>query len=57
MGQAERLYTHLPTWAQRLAVSGYGYYWRWLRFGSGYQAHLAGYLERESFTSQDWSAW
>jgi len=40
--------------AQHGIVSAYGAYWHLLRFGRGYKAHLAGYLERERFTEVQW---
>ena len=33
MGYSEKIYPLLPTWAQRTAVSAFGLYWHWLRFG------------------------
>jgi len=57
MGKLDNIYAKLPTFAQHFSVSAYGYYWRWLRFGPGYLQFLNGYLERESFKSQDWLHW
>ena len=36
MGRLDSAYARLPTWAQHLAVSAYGAYWRRLRFGRGF---------------------
>lgn len=57
MGRLDNIYAKLPTFAQHLSVSAYGYYWRWLRFGPGYSKLLNAYLERESFRIQDWEDW
>lgn len=57
MSLATDLYKHLPLWAQNRAVSAYGAYWKWLRFGPGYENYLRGYLERERFTPAEWTAW
>lgn len=57
MGKFDRFYAKLPVWAQHAAVSAYGYYWKWLRFGPGYRNFLAGYREREQFTSSEWDSW
>jgi phenylacetate-CoA ligase len=40
-----------------MAVSTYGVYWNWLRFGQGYERYLRGYLERELYTSENWKNW
>jgi phenylacetate-CoA ligase len=57
MGRLEKLYGGLPFWTQHTAVSLYGAYWRWLRFGPGYGQSLKGYLARERFTAGQWQAW
>lgn len=54
---ADGLYRSLPCWAQHCAISGYGVYWYWLRFGPGYSNALQKYLERERFTAEQWAAW
>jgi phenylacetate-CoA ligase len=51
------LYTRLPLWAQHGAVSSYGLYWRWLRFGPGYKRYLRDYQEREKYSFGDWDTW
>jgi phenylacetate-coenzyme A ligase PaaK-like adenylate-forming protein len=53
----DSLYTQLPLWAQHGAVTTYGLYWRWLRFGNGYEHYLRDYQEREKYSSQDWDLW
>ena len=57
MSILDSLYSKLPVHAQNLAISAYGLYWRWLRFGPGYQAALADYLTREKYSHQEWQAW
>jgi phenylacetate-CoA ligase len=44
-------------WAQHQAVTAYGLYRSWLRFGGGYPRYVEEYLEREHFSEQDWDAW
>jgi phenylacetate-CoA ligase len=51
------LYFRLPVWAQHSAVSSYGAYWYWLRFGPGYRQSLKGYLDREGYSAEHWRAW
>jgi len=57
MGRFDPLYARLPVWAQHGAVSAYGVYWHWLRFGPGYARYLKEYAERERFSCQEWQAW
>lgn len=57
MGKLDNLYAKLPVSAQHMAVSAYGFYWRWLRFGSGYRRSLSEFQKREHFTHQEWQAW
>ncbi|MGH9766393.1 MAG: phenylacetate--CoA ligase family protein, partial [Blastocatellia bacterium] len=57
MSKFDLLYNKLPVWAQHGAVSAYGLYWYWLRFGGGYQSALDGYLQRERLTEHEWRAW
>ncbi|MBW8012031.1 MAG: phenylacetate--CoA ligase family protein [Chloroflexi bacterium] len=51
------IYPKLPVFAQHVAISSFGIYWRWLRFGPGHAQFLRGFLERESFQSSDWENW
>jgi len=51
------IYQRLPLWAQHGAVSTYGAYWRWLRFGPGYGTYLREYLKRERFSEAEWRSW
>ncbi|MGH9934791.1 MAG: hypothetical protein ACREAM_01015, partial [Blastocatellia bacterium] len=57
MGKFDLLYHKLPVWAQHGAVSAYGLYWYWLRFGGRYQNALDGYLRRERLTADEWRSW
>ncbi len=57
MSVFDLVYAKLPVFAQNLAVSGYGIYWHWLRFGPGYSYFLRGYLDRESFQIGEWEHW
>src|SRR5258707_8456176 len=57
MSLATDSYRHLPVWAQHAAVTTYGLYWHWLRFGPGYGASVRAYRERERFTAEDWRRW
>ncbi len=57
MSLSERLYARLPTIGQHAAVSTYGVYWQWLRFGPGYDAARRAYLQREHFDTVQWRAW
>jgi phenylacetate-CoA ligase len=51
------IYKRLPVWAQHGSVSAYGLYWHWLRFGSGYNTALRGYLAREHSCVSEWREW
>ncbi len=57
MSKLERIYARLPVFGQNLAVSAYGVYWHWLRFGPGYRQHLAGWQAREAFGTEAWRDW
>lgn len=57
MGRLDTVYTRLSIWAQHVAVSSYGVYWRWLRFSPGYGRYVREYTERESFIAEEWQAW
>ncbi|HWR50088.1 MAG TPA: hypothetical protein VN428_03220 [Bryobacteraceae bacterium] len=57
MGRFDPIYARLPVAAQHAAVTAYGAYWHWLRFGPGYRRHVRGYVERESWDAgrmRDW---
>ena len=51
------IYQRLPLWAQHGAVSTYGAYWRWLRFGPGFDGYLNEYLKRDRFSVSEWRSW
>ncbi len=57
MTLSDSIYSRLPVFAQNLAVSTYGVYWRWLRFGGDYQKYVDEYLVRESWTESQWKNW
>jgi phenylacetate-CoA ligase len=57
MGRFDKLYARLPVWGQNAAVSAYGAYWKWLRFGPGYRAHVAEYATREKYDEGQWRDW
>lgn len=44
-------------WGQHAAVTAYGVYWHWLRFGPGYAMHEQGYRERDHWGAGDWENW
>ena len=57
MSTFDLIYAKLPVFAQNWVISTYGAYWHWLRFGPGYSRFLRGYLDRESFQSDEWERW
>lgn len=57
MGRMKALYNHLPIPMQHVGVSLFGAYWRWLRFGPGYQEALQGYLARDRWSPRVWDKW
>lgn len=57
MGTLSRLYERLPVPLQHGAVSTYGAYWHWLRFGPGYKEAVHGYRRRERWTTEQWRHW
>src|SRR5262245_37719397 len=57
MGRLDRLYPKLPVWLQHGAVTAYGAYWYWLRFGPGFNRYVKEYKERERFSPEEWLAW
>ncbi|MCP4664174.1 MAG: phenylacetate--CoA ligase family protein [bacterium] len=57
MDLADRIYRHLPTWAQHGAVSAYGLVWYRRRFGPGFRRYLDEYARRERFTACEWESW
>src|SRR5690349_2019598 len=57
MGKFDNLYARLPVPSQHAAVSLYGMYWRYLRFGPGYSQYVNEYKARENFTRSQWDQW
>lgn len=57
MISANSIYRVLPLWGQHSAVTAFGFYWHWLRFGPGFSAFERGYEERQNFTAADWAAY
>lgn len=57
MGRLDRIYSRLPVWGQHAAVSAFGGYWKWLRFGPGFAGYVAEYQARDRFTAAEWAAW
>jgi len=57
MGAFDIFYARLPVWAQHVAVSIYGVYWRQLRFGAGYTHFVDQYKKREYWTIDQWQVW
>ncbi len=57
MGRFDALYARLPLPAQHAAVSAYGVYWYWLRFGPGYRRYVNEYAARDLWSAGEWSAW
>ncbi len=55
MSLYDRIYSKLPLFLQNTAITTYGLYWRWLRFGGGYQEHEDGYKTRDFFDHDSWS--
>lgn len=57
MSLTASIYSRLPLAAQHAAVTAYGAYWYWLRFGPGFTRFVRGYEERERFTKAEWDSW
>lgn len=57
MGRLDALYAHLPVPLQNAAVTSYGAYWHWLRFGPGYGQELREFQLRERFGRAEWERW
>lgn len=57
MSAKETAYRHLPRIGQHVAVSAYGLYWHWLRFGRGYRRELRGFREREALDESKLERW
>jgi phenylacetate-CoA ligase len=57
MSKFDSIYARLPVWGQHSAVTAYGLYWSWLRFGPGYRTYVKEFRQRDTFTSEQWQAW
>jgi phenylacetate-CoA ligase len=57
MGLFDSLYSIFPVWMQHAIVTGYGLYWRQLRFGPGYSHYVREFQERENYSWSDWQVW
>jgi phenylacetate-CoA ligase len=57
MGFLDTTYAKLPVWAQHGAVSLYGLYWYWYRFGPGFAACVEEYRDRSRWHAEDWRSW
>jgi len=55
MGFLQKIYKHVPVFAQNVMVSVYGYGWRRRRFGGVFEQEFRGYKERENFTAAQWA--
>src|SRR5262245_51376103 len=51
------LYARLPVWGQHAAVTAFGAYWHWSRFGGTYAADVIAFEARDRWTSQQWHDW
>lgn len=57
MGHLNALYDRLPIWAQHSAVSAFGVYWYWARFGPGFRSYVNLFTQRETFDADQWEDW
>lgn len=57
MSRFDTVYAALPVWAQHAAVSAYGTYWYWLRFGAGYQSQAREFASRANWKAEQWREW
>lgn len=55
MSFSEVVYSKLPLSLQNAAVSLYGVYWRWLRFGGDYKLFVKSYGSRDRFSTDEWT--
>lgn len=51
------MYAALPVWGQHAAVTAFGAYWHWARFGPGFSKRVQAFEERERFSKEAWDAW
>ena len=57
MAKIDGIYSSLPVAAQHLAVSAYGLYRYWLRFGPGFAAQRRAHVKRERYSTEEWHDW
>lgn len=55
MSVTEKIYARLPLPLQNAAVSLYGVYWHWLRFGGKFKFYEKMYALHERFTKDQWA--
>lgn len=55
MSFSESVYSILPLALQNHAVSLYGVYWKWLRFGGAFRLYKDEYASRDRFTTDQWA--
>lgn len=57
MSWHEKLYARMPLALQHAAVSSYGVYWKWLRFGPGYRQACEEFRQRDEWSANQWANW
>ncbi len=57
MGRTDQIYERLPVLGQHAAVTAFGGYWAWARFGPGFREHLRQFRARERWTEAAWEAY
>src|SRR5262245_56880331 len=50
-------YSRLPVLAQHGAVTAYGVYWYWHRFGPGFGEYVRAFRERDRWSRGQWNVW
>jgi len=50
----DRVYARAPVIAQHAMVSAFGVWWKWRRFGPGFERELDGYLARTHHSTDAW---
>ena len=54
MSWMDQIYKRVPAAVQNSLISGYGIYWKWLRFGGAYPAYVQAYQARDPFSREQW---
>jgi hypothetical protein len=54
---ADKLYPKLPTFAQHVAVSAWGFAWKWRRFGGEFTTERDAFIARENYNLEQWRAY